>query len=133
MDYIRDMKAVLDEMEAGKAATEPSNLGRPNLDTYFRHGNAIVTWNAAGAEKYAYQYPETFVFRDEDIVFRQIDEHTWEGNGHLVYNESVYVIEGEDKARPTSPSCSRSPTAMATMWAGPSPSRRPGYTRPIRP
>ena len=98
MDYIRDMKAVLDEMEAGKAATEPSNLGRPNLDTYFRHGNAIVTWNAAGAEKYAHQYPETFVYRDENIVFRQIDEHTWEGNGHLVYNESVYVIEGEDKA-----------------------------------
>ena len=98
MDYIRDMKAVLDEIEAGKAATEPSNLGRPNLDTYFRHGLAIVTWNAAGAEKYAHQYPETFVYRDADIVFRQIDEHTWEGNGHLVYNESVYVVEGNDKA-----------------------------------
>ena len=63
MDYICDMKAVLDEIEAGTAATEPSNLGRPNLDT-----------------------------------FRQIDEHTWEGNGHLVYNESVYVVEGNDKA-----------------------------------
>ena len=98
MEYIREMKALLDEMEAGKAATEPSNLGRPNLDTYFRHGNAIVTWNAKEADAYARQYAETFVYRDENIVFRQIDEHTWEGNGHLVYNESVYVIEGDDKA-----------------------------------
>ena len=98
MEYIRDMKALLDEMEAGTAATEPSNLGRPGLDTYFRHGEAIVTWSAEQAEKYRNQYPETFVYRDENIVFRQIDEHTWEGNGHLVYNESVYVVEGEDKA-----------------------------------
>ena len=97
MEYIRDMKALLDEMEAGTAATEPSNLGRPGLDTYFRHGEAIVTWSAEQAEKYRNQYPETFVYRDADIVFRQIDEHTWEGNGHLVYNESVYVVEGEDK------------------------------------
>ena len=98
MEYIRDMKALLDEIEAGTAATEPSNLGRPGLDTYFRHGEAIVTWNAKEAGEYVNQYPETFVYRDANIVFRQIDEHTWEGNGHLVYNESVYVIEGEDKA-----------------------------------
>ena len=97
MEYIRDMKALLDEMESGSAATEPSNLGRPNLDTYFRHGEAIVTWSAEQAEKYINQYPEAFVYRDANIVFRQIDEHTWEGNGHLVYNESVYVVEGEDK------------------------------------
>ena len=97
MSYLRDMKTLLDEMEAGKAATEPSNLGRPNLDTYFRHGDAIVTWNTQEAENYSRQYAETFVYRDADIVFRQIDEHTWEGNGHLVYNESVYVVEGNDK------------------------------------
>ena len=98
MEYLDDMKALLDEMEAGTAATEPSNLGRPNLDTYFRHGEAIVTWNAAQAEAYCNQYFETFVCRDEDVVFRQIDEHTWEGNGYYVYNESVYVLEGEDRA-----------------------------------
>ncbi|MCQ2973258.1 MAG: MBL fold metallo-hydrolase [Bacteroidales bacterium] len=43
-------------------------------------------------------FKEPVVFRNDDIVFHQIDEHTWHGNGHLVYNESVYLVEGEDKA-----------------------------------
>ena len=98
MQYLRDMKALCDEIEAGTAATEPSNLGRPGLDTYFRHGNAIITWSAEQAEQFRNRYSEKFVYRDADIVFRQIDEHTWEGNGYQVYNESVYVVEGEDKA-----------------------------------
>jgi glyoxylase-like metal-dependent hydrolase (beta-lactamase superfamily II) len=98
MEYIRDMRTLIDEIEAGTAATEPSNLNRPGLDTYFRHGNAIVTWSAEQAEAYRNHYAEPIVYRDADIVFRRIDEHTWEGNGHLVYNESVYVVEGNDKA-----------------------------------
>ena len=98
MEYLREMKQLCDEIESGTAATEPSNLGRPGLDTYFRHGNAIITWSAEQAEQFRNQYTEKFVYRDADIVFRQIDEHTWEGNGYQVYNESVYVVEGEDKA-----------------------------------
>ena len=98
MQYLRDMKTLCDEIEAGTAAIEPSNLGRPGLDTYFRHGDAIITWSAEQAEQFRNQYTEKFVYRDADIVFRQIDEHTWEGNGYQVYNESVYVVEGEDKA-----------------------------------
>jgi len=98
MAYLREMKQLCDEIEAGTAATEPSNLGRPGLDTYFRHGNAIVTWSAAQAEQYRNRYPEKFVCRDADIVFRRIDEHTWAGCGHLVYNESVYVVEGDERA-----------------------------------
>jgi glyoxylase-like metal-dependent hydrolase (beta-lactamase superfamily II) len=38
------------------------------------------------------------VFRNKDVVFNQIDEHTWVGTGHLVFNESIYLIEGNDKA-----------------------------------
>ena len=98
MAYLRDMKALLDEMEAGTAATEPSNLGRPNLDTYFRHGQAIVTWSAKELEEYRSQYPEPFVYRDDEVVFRRIDDRTLEGNGFQVYNESVYLLEGDDKA-----------------------------------
>lgn len=40
---------------------------------------------------------EEVVYSDEDVVFRQIDEHTWVGNGHLVYNESLYLVEGQKK------------------------------------
>ena len=98
MEYLREMQQLVNDIEAGTASSEPSNLGRQGLDTYFRNGNAIVTWSADQAEKYRHNYPETLVYRDADIVFRQIDEHTWEGNGHLVYNESVYVVEGNDKA-----------------------------------
>ena len=96
--YLNDMKALLDEIESGTAQSKPSNLGHPVLDTYFRHGDAIVVWNAEQAEHFRSYYKEKFVYRDGDIVFRQIDEHTWEGNGHLCYNESVYVVEGEDRA-----------------------------------
>ena len=98
MEYLLDMKELLDEMEAGTAATEPSNLGRPGLDTYFRHGNAIVTWSAEQLEKYNAQYPESFVYRDGEVVFRRIDDRTLEGNGFQVYNESVYLLEGDDRA-----------------------------------
>ena len=98
MEYLLDMKELLDEMEAGNAATEPSNLGRPGLDTYFRHGQAIVTWSAEQLEKHNAQYPEPFVYRDGEVVFRRIDDRTLEGNGFQVYNESVYLLEGDDRA-----------------------------------
>lgn len=98
MDYLCDMQELLNNMEKGTAESTPSGLDHPVLDTYFRYGTAIVVWNAEQAEQYRNIYPETFVYRDEDIVIRQIDEHTWVGNGHLVYNESVYLIEGEERA-----------------------------------
>ena len=101
MDYLCDMQELLNNMEKGIAESTPSGLDHPVLDTYFRYGTAIVVWNAEQAEQYRNIYPETFVYRDEDIVIRQIDEHTWVGNGHLVYNESVYLIEGEERANMT--------------------------------
>ena len=38
------------------------------------------------------------VYEDSEVVFRQIDEHTWIGNGHRCYNESLYLVEGSDRA-----------------------------------
>lgn len=53
MEYLNDMQELINEIISGTAAKEPSNLGRPDLDTYFRHGSAIVVWNAAQAEEYS--------------------------------------------------------------------------------
>ena len=33
------------------------------------------------------------VYQDDEVVFRQLDEHTWIGNGHLVYNESHMMVD----------------------------------------
>ena len=38
------------------------------------------------------------VYRDKNVVFRQIGEHTWIGSGNRVASETVYIIEGNDKA-----------------------------------
>jgi glyoxylase-like metal-dependent hydrolase (beta-lactamase superfamily II) len=38
------------------------------------------------------------VYEGPDVVFHQINDHLWIGNGHLMYNESVYLVEGEKSA-----------------------------------
>lgn len=43
-------------------------------------------------------YSEKTVYKGEDLEIRQIDEHTWHGNGHVMANEAIYIIEGEDRA-----------------------------------
>lgn len=43
-------------------------------------------------------FKEKTVFKNDDVEIRQLDEHTWHGNGHQVYNESIYLIEGEKSA-----------------------------------
>ncbi|MCQ2144291.1 MAG: MBL fold metallo-hydrolase [Bacteroidales bacterium] len=58
---------------------------------------AILT-NTPEEEEAPAEYQEPVVFTNEDVTFRQIDEHTWEGNGNLVFGESLYIIEGEDRA-----------------------------------
>lgn len=44
------------------------------------------------------KYNEPVVYEGPDVIIRQIDEHTWEGNGHLMANETIYIIEGSEKA-----------------------------------
>lgn len=46
----------------------------------------------------ALRYQEKEVYVGPDVVIRQIDEHTWEGNGHLMSNETIYLLEGSEKA-----------------------------------
>lgn len=43
-------------------------------------------------------FKEKTIFKNDDVEIRQLDEHTWHGNGTLMFNESVYLIEGEKSA-----------------------------------
>ena len=43
-------------------------------------------------------YQERVVYEGEDVTFRQIDAHTWEGNGKMMANETLYIVEGEERA-----------------------------------
>ena len=43
-------------------------------------------------------YVEKEVYSGPDVIIRQIDEHTWQGNGHMMANECIYIIEGNDRA-----------------------------------
>lgn len=53
MEYINQMQELINQIMAGTAQNEPSDLGRADLDTYFRNGNAIIVWNKAQAEAYS--------------------------------------------------------------------------------
>lgn len=53
MEYINQMQELINQIMAGTAQSEPSDLGRADLDTYFRNGNAIIVWNKAQAEAYS--------------------------------------------------------------------------------
>lgn len=41
-------------------------------------------------------YP--LVYEGPDVVIHQINDHLWIGNGHQMYNESIYIVEGSSKA-----------------------------------
>jgi glyoxylase-like metal-dependent hydrolase (beta-lactamase superfamily II) len=38
------------------------------------------------------------VAQNDDVVFRQIDAHTWIGTAHVMANESLYLLEGTSRA-----------------------------------
>jgi hydroxyacylglutathione hydrolase len=38
------------------------------------------------------------VFSNNDVVFHQLDDHTWVGSGNKMWHESLYLVEGKDKA-----------------------------------
>ena len=53
---------------------------------------------AGGAPRQGVQIEGKVVASTDDVVFRQIDEHTWIGSGHMMANESMYLVEGANKA-----------------------------------
>ena len=57
------------------------------------------TVEAQGTEINSRDLRGKLVYQDDNVVFRQLDEHTWIGNGHLVYNESLYLVEGNDRSK----------------------------------
>lgn len=58
----------------------------------------VVFHTAISAQMPAVQIDGEEVFKNEDVVFHKIDEHTWIGSGHLMASESLYLLEGNDKA-----------------------------------
>lgn len=38
------------------------------------------------------------VYKDKNVTFRKIDKHTWVGSGNAMSSETMYIIEGKDKA-----------------------------------
>ena len=54
--------------------------------------------NALLAQMGTTQINGNVVYSGEDVVFHEIDQHTWVGTGHRMSNESLYLVEGEDKA-----------------------------------
>lgn len=44
------------------------------------------------------RYAEPEVYAGPDVIMRRIDEHTWEGNGHLMANETIYLVEGKERS-----------------------------------
>lgn len=38
------------------------------------------------------------VYEGPDVVFHQIDDHLWVGSGHVMASETLYIVEGDDRA-----------------------------------
>ena len=53
---------------------------------------------ASFAQAPATQIEGKEAFKNDDVVFHQIDEHAWVGSGHMMASESLYLVEGNDKA-----------------------------------
>lgn len=53
---------------------------------------------AAFAQMAGTQIDGKVVAGNDDVVFHQIDANTWVGTGKVMFNESLYVLEGDTKA-----------------------------------
>ncbi len=46
MQYVLDMRSVVEDIERGEAVWEKYELGRADLNANFKHGTGIITWNS---------------------------------------------------------------------------------------
>ena len=72
--------------------TNFAKQGNPN-------GNNLPEWKpytAAHSELMIFNIED--VFKNDEVVFRPIDNQTWIGTGNLMFNESLYLLEGNDRA-----------------------------------
>ena len=58
----------------------------------------LILLQLAGAQSTPSQIEGKEVFKNDDVVFHQIDDHTWVGTGKAMFNESLYLLEGTKKA-----------------------------------
>ena len=61
-------------------------------------------------------FSEKTVYKGDDLEIRQIDEHTWHGNGHVMANEAIYIIEGEERAIVLDAARPRSTSALSSRF-----------------
>jgi len=59
---------------------------------------AAVFQVAAFAQMGGMQIEGEEVAANNDVVFHEIDAHTWVGTGHTMSNESLYLVEGNTRA-----------------------------------
>lgn len=57
---------------------------------------ALICLSAA-AQEHPLDYLET-VYKDENVTFRKMDDHTWVGSGNMMSSETMYIVEGKKKA-----------------------------------
>lgn len=65
---------------------------------YLLSAFAVCAAFAACAQGPRMGFSEKTVYKGDDLEIRQIDEHTWHGNGHVMANEAIYIVEGNDRA-----------------------------------
>lgn len=58
MQYLRDMRTLIERIREGRAETSPMTGSRPFLDTDFRFGTATIAWNRQAAAALAAQQAE---------------------------------------------------------------------------
>ena len=54
---------------------------------------AIFSLSAA-AQEHPLDHLET-VYKDENVTFRKMDDHTWVGSGNIMSSETMYIVEGK--------------------------------------